>query len=183
LSADAADILAEVCKSLDTTIQDTKSLTFDLSYPVLYELGFEMAVEGWLVENIQEKHGIATEFYDDGKPKPLDDDISALLFRDVRELLINVVKHAHAQKVKVSIRRINNRIRVTVEDDGIGFNSDEILSSPVRKQGFGLFSIRERLGQLGECFEIESKAGHGTKVAVTASLKRQSIKKEKRARK
>ena len=177
LSADVADILTEVCSSLDTAIQDTKSLTFDLSCPVLYELGFEMAVAGWLVENIQEKHGIKTEFHDDGKPKPLDDDVSALLFRDVRELLINVVKHARAHKVKVSVFRVDNRMCVTVEDDGVGFDPDEIVSVPARKCGFGLFSIRERLSQSGEVFKVNSKAGCGTKVTITASLKARAVKK------
>jgi signal transduction histidine kinase len=77
-------------------IQDIRTLTFDLSYPILYELGFETAVTEWLDEQIREKHEIQTEFRDDGQPKPLDDDIRALLFRNVRELLMNIVKHANA---------------------------------------------------------------------------------------
>jgi len=163
--------LAEVCDSLDQTIENTRLLTFDLSSPILYELGFEAAVAEWLVEQIQQKYGIATEFEDDGQHKPLDEDIRVLLFRDVRELLINVVKHAHAHKVKVTVRKVGSNIYVSVADDGVGFDIAEVSSIATKTGGFGLFSIRERLERLGGHLEVESKRGHGTKVTITAPLK------------
>ncbi|GAG56932.1 unnamed protein product, partial [marine sediment metagenome] len=174
-SRDIAGTLEEVCNSLDQTIQETKSLTFNLSSPILYELGFEAAVSEWLTERIQKKHHIATEFEDDGQPKPLDDDVRVLLFRDVRELLINVVKHANANKVKVSVRKVGSEIHVRVEDDGWGFDPAEIRVAAVKKGGFGLFSIRERLEQLGGHLEIESAPGHGTKATLIAPLKKEKI--------
>ncbi len=170
-SADIVKALSEVCESIDQTIQNTRSLTFDLSSPILYELGFEAAVAEWLDEHVYKKHGIAAEFLDDGQPKPLDDDIRVFLFRDVRELLINVVKHAHARKVKVSSRKVGSEIHVSVEDDGTGFNVSEITSIATKTGGFGLFSIRERLEQLGGRLKIESEAGRGTKVTIIAPLK------------
>ena len=173
-SADIAKTLDEVCSSLDQIIQNTRTLTFDLSSPILYELGFETAVAEWLTEQIQQKHSIATEFEDDGQNKPLDDDVRALLFRDVRELLINIVKHAKARKVKVSIRKAGSEIRVTVEDDGCGFNTREIAAVAAKKGGFGLFSIRERLEQSEGRLEIKSAPGQGTKVTVIAPLKTQA---------
>ena len=169
--ADVVKVLDEVCSSLDQTIQNTRSLTSDLSSPILYELGFEAAVAEWLAEQIRQRHGIETKFEDDGQFKPLDDDVCALLFRNVRELLINVVKHAQAHKVKVSIWRVNSEVHVSVEDDGVGFNLGDVTSAAARTGGFGLFSIRERLEQLGGHLEIESKRGHGTTVTVTAPLK------------
>ncbi len=174
-SGDFARALGEVCSSLDQTIRNTRLLTFDLSSPILYELGFEAAVAEWLTEQIQEKYGIESEFEDDGQPKPLGDDIRVLLFRDVRELLINVVKHAHAHKVKVSIRRVGSEIRVSVEDDGVGFDLAEVASIAAQTGGFGLFSIRERLEQLGGHLELESKLGHGTRVTIMAPLKEGKI--------
>jgi signal transduction histidine kinase len=142
-----------------------------LSYPILYELGFEAAVAEWLTDQIQEKHRIKTEFEDDGYQKPLDDDIRVLLFRNVRELLINVVKHAQANKVKVSIRRVNEHINVNVEDDGVGFDPIEVMSMATKRAEFGLFSIRERLEQLGGLIEIDSEPGRGSKITMTAPLK------------
>ncbi len=163
--------LSEVCDSLDRTIQDTKSLTFDLSYPILYELGFEAAVAEWLAEQIEAEHGIATEFEDDGRPKPLEEDIRVLLFRSVQEVLINVVKHADARKVRVFSRKVDNRIHVGVEDDGVGFNLSEVSSIAAETGGFGLFSIRERLEQVGGRLEVDSEPGRGTKVMIVAPLK------------
>jgi signal transduction histidine kinase len=101
----------------------------------------------------------------------MDVDISSLLFRNVQELLINVIKHSQANKVKVYSRRVNNQIQVSVEDDGVGFDVLELDSKPSRTGGFGLFSIRERLEHIGGRFEIESRPGHGTKVKLTAPLK------------
>jgi signal transduction histidine kinase len=149
-----------------------RSLTFDLSSPILYEFGFEEAVAEWLTEQVEKKYGIATEFEDDGLPKPLDDDIRVILFRNVRELLINVVKHARAKKIKVSIQKIGSRIRVCVEDDGVGFDSTKAESLITSKEAFGLFSIRERLEHLGGNLEIKSSPGCGCRITITSPLKR-----------
>jgi PAS domain S-box-containing protein len=167
-------ILKEVSDSLGKALDDMRTLTFDLSFPILYELGFEAAVAAWLVDQIQEKHGITTEFEEDKQPKPLDDDVRVLLFRDVRELLINVVKHANAKKVKVSIRKVGSEMYVSVEDDGRGFDTKKVAATAAKKGGFGLFSIRERLEQLGGHLEIESAPGCGTKATLIAPLKQKS---------
>jgi PAS domain S-box-containing protein len=172
-SDDIAGSLEEVCGNLDRIIQDTRTLTFDLSSPILYELGFEAAVSEWLEEQIGKKHGIKTKFEDDGRSKPLEDDIQILLFRNVRELLMNIVKHARAKNVKVSIHRIRQQIYISVEDDGIGFDHTKMASST----GFGIFSIRERLEQLAGHIEIESEQGRGTKIMMTAPLKCENIKR------
>ncbi len=164
--------LKDISNCLGQIIDDTRALTFDLSYPILYELGFEAAVAEWLTDQIQEKHRIKIEFEDDGHPKPLDDDICVLLFRNVRELLINVVKHAQASKVRVSICKVKDNMRVSVEDNGVGFEPVEVMSMVAKRAEFGLFSIRERLEQLGGQIEIDSEPGHGSKITMTAPLKR-----------
>jgi signal transduction histidine kinase len=163
--------LDEICGSLDEAIHNTRSLTFDLSSPILYELGFEAAVAEWLAEQVEQKYGIATEFEDDNKIKPLDDDIKVLLFRDVRELLVNIVKHASAKHVKVSVKRHGSYILICVEDDGVGFDIRRISSFGTDSSGFGIFSIKERLQQLGGRLVIESGPGRGCKVTITAPLK------------
>jgi PAS domain S-box-containing protein len=171
ISNEIIEPLGDISKCLGQIIDDTRALTFDLSYPILYELGFEAAVAEWLIDQIQEKHGIKTEFVDDGHNKPLDDDIRVLLFRNVRELLINVVKHARAHKVSVAIHKVNKHIRVSVEDDGIGFDPVEVASMAAKRAEFGLFSIRERLEQLGGQIEINSGPGRGSKITMIAPLK------------
>jgi len=163
--------LDEIYKHLDQIIGDMRSLTFDLGSPTLYELGLEAAVREYLNEEIQQKYGIKTEFEDDAQSKPLGDDVCALLYRAVRELLINVVKHAQAQQVKVSICKSNDNIRINVVDDGVGFKPPTEGFSSGKTAGFGLFSIRERLSYLGGSVEIESKPGQGTQVALAAPIK------------
>ncbi|NIP23132.1 MAG: PAS domain S-box protein [Phycisphaerae bacterium] len=173
------ETLNEINDSLGRIITSMRSLIFDLSSPVLYELGFEEAVAEWLTEQVERKYDIATEFEDDGLPKPLDDDIRVILFRNVRELLINVVKHARAKNIKVSIRKIGSRIHVSVEDDGVGFDSAGAESLITGKEAFGLFSIRERLEHLGGNLEIDSSPGCGCRITITSPLKREKISKDK----
>ncbi len=174
-SDDLTETLCEICDCLEQVIQDTRTLTFDLSSPILYELGFEAAVAEWLNEQIQEKYGVKTEFEDDQQPKPLDDDIRVLLFRNVRELLINVVKHSNARNVKVSVSKAGERIIVRVEDDGVGFDPAEAASKAAERATFGLFSIQERLEQLEGHLEIDSAPGRGSRITMTAPLKCKSI--------
>jgi signal transduction histidine kinase len=176
-SGELADAMEEVCERLGQIIKDTRTLTFDLSSPILYMMGFEAATDEWLTDEIKNKHGIETEFEDDGQHKPLDDDIRTVLFRNVRELLINVVKHAKASKVKVSVRKYQENIQVSIEDDGIGFDSSEIKSGAANGK-FGLFSIRERLERLGGHVEIGSKPGEGSKITMTAPLKKDNVVEE-----
>jgi PAS domain S-box-containing protein len=165
--------LKEVSDLLGKTISETRKLTFDLSSPILHELGFESAVAAWLNEEIEQKYSIAVELETDKKPTPLGNDTKTLLFRDVRELLINVVKHSRATKVKVSIRRIGDRISVCVEDNGIGFNPAEVAAKSAKEGGFGLFSIRQGLEQSGGLLEIESAPDCGCKITMLAPLEKE----------
>ncbi len=155
------------CKGyIEKTIQDIRTLTFELSPPVLYKRGFEPAVQ-WFAEYFQKQHNIRIDFVGNGRNKPMDDDMRALLFRSIQELLFNILKHAKAKRGKVSIINKNNNVVVHVEDNGVGFDTQEIQPS---LNGFGLFSIRERLDHLGGCMVIESRSGFGTRVTLKAPL-------------
>lgn len=169
---DISGPLREIRELVEQAIQYSRSLTSELSPPILYELGLEAAI-GWLTKQIQKQHGMMIEFENDEQPKPVDDRMRSLLFQCVRELLINVVKHAQAQKAKVVIRRDKDAIVITVQDDGVGFETSEMSSSSERMGGFGLFSIKERLNYLGGNFEIESGREKGTRVAIVVPLRRE----------
>ena len=175
--ASAAEI-AKISSSVENVIQETRTLTFELSNPILYELGLETAVAEWLNEQVQIKHGIATEFLDDGKAKPLDDNVKVVLFRNVRELLTNCIKHANAETIRVSIRGIDDSIEVIVEDNGAGFDSVQVRATAFKKAKFGLFSVRESLENIGGSFEIESKPGAGCKATMVAPIKNTQTNKE-----
>jgi PAS domain S-box-containing protein len=169
LPSELAKPLDEIYRHLDRIVQDTRSLTFNLSSPTLYELGLEAAIREWIYDEVQQKHRIFTEFEDDEQPKPLEDNVRALLYRSIRELLVNVMKHAQAQKVKVAIGRENNDVRINVIDDGIGFVPSQLSN---KRRGFGLFSIRERLNYLGGSIEIDTNPGQGTRITLIAPIKR-----------
>ncbi len=169
-SSEVAETLNEIHDLISQAIESTRHLTFELSPPVLYELGFEAAID-WLVRQMKERHGIAAEFKTDGKPKLLEDNIKVFLFQAVRELLVNVAKHAKAQKVSVSVQKVKGEIQVSVEDDGIGFDvSGTAGVGESGTRGFGLFSIRERLGYIGGRVNIESGLGRGTCVVLVAPI-------------
>ncbi|MGB8226350.1 MAG: PAS domain-containing protein, partial [Sedimentisphaerales bacterium] len=171
LPANLVEPLDEIYKYLDRIINDVRSLTSDLASPALHELGLEVAIREWLDEEVGQKYGIKTEFVDDAQLKPLDEDVGALLYRAVRELLINIIKHAKAQQVKVSIHKEKNKIRINVIDDGIGFKHPIENFASNKAKGFGLFSIRERLNCFGGSLEIDSKPNHGTRVSLVAPIK------------
>lgn len=166
--------VTEVTEALTQMMQEVRSLTFELSTPVLSEFGLETAISHWLEEQIEQKHGMDTTFTDDGQTKPLTEDIQALLFRSVRELLTNVVKHSQAQHVDMAVSRDGGQILICLEDDGIGFNPGEVVVGR-HAGGFGLFSIRERLSQMGGSLEIESSPGQGCRSLLRAPLLTSSL--------
>lgn len=166
--------LDEVSDFISEAINDTRSLIFEISPPILYDLGLEPALE-WLAESILHPHGIGAVFKNDGKEKPLEQNIRVLLFQCTREVLMNAVKHSQAKSVVVSVSRREFMVDVVVEDDGIGFESAEIESKSMRNTGFGLFSIRERLEHSGGILRVESKSGCGTRISLSAPITRGNI--------
>ena len=172
-SGSVSDLMApldEVTQIIKSTIQDVRSVMVDLSPPVLHELGFEAALE-WLAEQFHEQNKIPCGYEDDHQPKPLDEDIRILLFQSVRELLINIIKHAQARRAKISVLRKEDNIYVVVEDNGVGFKTSNYGSPMVVASGFGFFSIRERLSSIGGHMEIKSWKGKGSRVTLVAPLK------------
>jgi len=162
--------IGEISRYLDQSIQEIRSLTFQLSPPLLYEVGFEAAVE-WLGEEFEEKYGFKMEFQDDGKKKSLDEEASVALYQMVRELLLNVTKHAKAKRVRISIGKVSGKIKVIVADDGSGFDGSNGMRRKNKGSGFGLFNIRHRIEYMGGEFKIKSKINQGTSVTLMLPVK------------
>lgn len=162
--------LEEIKGVIEQVIQGVRSLTSDLSPPVLYEIGLAAAVE-WLAENVSKQYGIQVTVKNTRQFKKLDGDLQILLFQSVRELLTNILKHAQAQKVKIYIRKDKeNKIRIEVKDDGVGFDTARLTSNITKNGGFGLFNIRERFNNLGGHCDIQSQPGCGTRITIIAPL-------------
>ncbi len=151
--------LEEASAILEQTIEDTSTLTFDLSPPILYDLGLPSAL-GWLAERMRERHGLNVDVETGTIPR-MADEIAALLFRVIQELLMNVVKHAATDRAAVSVHMEDDRLLVEVSDRGVGFDP---TAASRKREGFGLFSVRDQVTRLGGRFNTESAPGAGSKV-------------------
>jgi len=162
--------LAAVRRLLECSIQDARSLIFDLSPPILYELGLNAALE-WLAERIQEQYHVPVEFESRFGDPELDDDQQVILFQVVRELLINVGKHSRASQGKVILSHEKPFLKIQVNDDGVGFDASRIFGPREQNGGFGFFSMRERLNYLGGGLEVRSRPGQGSQIILTVPQK------------
>jgi len=144
-------------------------LVTELGSPVLYELGLVPAVDS-LARQFRENLHFNVTFEDDKKPKPVSDDVKGFVFLAVRELLANVAKHANAANCTVSLKAEEEKLRVDIVDDGVGFDVKKIEALEAEEKGFGFFGIRERLEPLGGSLEMHSKPNGGTRVTLFAPL-------------
>lgn len=166
------EIVQEVMDILDRTMQDARSLSFELFPPVLYEMGLEEALD-WLVRHFSERTGIRCRVVTEGDRLDVPEDARSMLYHCIRELLANVTKHAQAGEVTVTLDYIHHFLTVVVEDDGKGFDvaREELrVPDPADTRGIGLFSIRERLRVLNGRMLVDSKPGRGCRVFLSFPL-------------
>jgi PAS domain S-box-containing protein len=168
-SSPHAEEIAGALALVEQALEATRSLTSELSPAVLNHLGLVPALES-LVERFQEEYGIRVNVTCHAPPVRLAEDVRGFLFRAVRELLVNVVKHAGAKEAEVSVECSGERLQVTVQDDGSGFDSSMIGPPWQRGRGFGLFSIGERLDYLGGQLSVNSQLGRGTLVKLVVPI-------------
>jgi PAS domain S-box-containing protein len=158
-SAKLRDDLADL---VSRAHQRTESLTFQLSPPILRDMGLTAAVE-WLAEDLERAYGLSVHVEHDGEPS-LDEPTRVTVFRSVRELLINAARHARTDAASVKLARDGSLLRVEIEDRGVGFDAERST------QGFGLLSARERVEGLGGRFEVESEVGGGTRARIVVAM-------------
>ncbi len=163
------DELNGITSILDQTINHTQTLTFDLYPTVLYQQNLEVAIS-WLAERMQQQHGIRFSIDDDRREKPIADEMRHILFLAVREIFVNIIKHAEAKNVTIKLFSDGTFFYIGIIDDGVGFETEEITSSH-NGGGFGLFNIRQRLMNIGGSLDITSAPAKGTRVTIVAPLK------------
>ena len=163
-SDDVRGRLEEVCQQLDDAIKQTRELTFELSPSTLYTLGLPAAIEE-LAEQFAESEGFHCRVECLGECASLNEQVRSMLYRAVRELLVNVAKHAEAKNVEITFSHDEQSLRIAVQDDGRGFDAST-LNGRGKISGFGMLSVRERLVRVGGAFAVESQEGKGTKVTL-----------------
>jgi signal transduction histidine kinase len=167
-SADRIADFDQVACLITDAIEQTRSALFQLSPQVLYEVGLEAAIED-LAERVQSTFRLRVTITDDGAIKPLGDDLRVLVFRCIQELVMNVVKHAKASEAVVSLALVDGTLQASVSDDGVGFSHSQ-RNRKSRMDGYGLFSIRERVHHFGGEISIRSQPGKGTQVTINLPL-------------
>lgn len=165
LSKKTKHIICESSKLIDSAISDSRLLTYDLSPPILYELGLIAAIK-WKLNQVEEKTGISTIFISNEEVISINNNHRILIYRIVCELLLNIIKHANAKLISIEIIRNDKNYQIMVTDNGIGFDYKNIsgLSKPL---GYGLFSIIERIETIDGKFILESGNKSGTTATIT----------------
>lgn len=152
---------------INQCIEQSRSLTAELSPPVLYDVGLAAALE-LLGRQMQQKYEMAVQVKSERGVDPIDESVRVLLFQAVRELLFNAYKHSQAKEVCVLAQAEGDEICVTVSDCGVGFDPLSLDGEATASTSFGLFSIRERIKLLGGSLEVDSAPGRGTRITVAA---------------
>jgi PAS domain S-box-containing protein len=169
LSSDLPISIREVRELIGDAIKELRSQIFRISPPILHMVGFEAAVES-LCGKYQEDCGINVVFIDDGKKKLIEEDLRGTLYTMVRELLLNVAKHAKAKNVVVSVEKVEENVEIRVADDGVGFDPSQACQPTGKKSCLGLFSIKQRVEYLGGTLNTDSEPGRGTRITLIVPL-------------
>jgi PAS domain S-box-containing protein len=173
--AEARNQIDAARKGLDQAIDNVRRIMSGLSPVAIDERNLRGVID-WAIDTMQE-YGLHVRVEDDGRHKPLGRDLLVLLGNIVRELLLNVSKHAKTLTAHVSLRRSGESAIITVRDAGKGFKMN---ARPLgRRSGFGLYSVRERLQLMDGQMDLRSKPGKGTVVVLTVPLQKPSRKKGK----
>jgi len=165
-----AEALEEIQGFVVQAIKETRSLMTKLSPPVFYELGLNAALE-WLMQYFEEQHNLKIAYRGKNNSISLDEDVQILMLQATRELLMNIVKHAGVKEAEVILRANGKQIKIDVIDHGAGFEVSKMGTPVDWRGGFGIFSIHERLRNLGGQLQIRSKRGQGTHFTLTAPHK------------
>ncbi len=163
------DSIKYIRNLLNGAIDSTRSLTFELSSSLLYELGLEEALHQ-LSEHVQEHYGIRFYFGADEEIKPLGEDERLILYQASSELIFNIAKHSHANNATVTVKRVDNNIEIQTSDNGVGFDLGSLTGEFNGSGGYGLFNVTERLRHINAQFEIHSNPGRGTQATIRAPI-------------
>jgi signal transduction histidine kinase len=154
--------LESILKLSEETAVAIRNLTFEISPPVIKELGFDAALD-WLADMVERRFGVRVAHNASENKLPWSEDNAMFAFRAVQELVVNAAKHSGTQGVNVSVSTEGSTVVIAVEDDGKGFDVAELQHHGGHLKGFGIFSIMERARGVGGELEVQSKPGHGTK--------------------
>jgi signal transduction histidine kinase len=163
--------LKEIKGILDEVIQQVRTLIFNVSPPILYDLGLEAALDS-LVVMARKNDGAHIHYRTADVSELLGRELSVVLFRAVRELLNNATKYAKAGNIAIELAAQDGAVSITVEDDGVGFDAGAVLAYKSDHFGYGLFSVRERLKNYDGTMQITTHKGEGTRITLSVPVQK-----------
>ncbi|HSM59022.1 MAG TPA: PAS domain S-box protein [Candidatus Sulfomarinibacteraceae bacterium] len=164
--------LARIEQLVTDVIDATRSLTTQLQSPAVRQEALESSFQ-WLRQIMAEQYGLQVEVEIEGDCRLNEVARRELVVRSVRELLFNVVKHAGVRRAQLRAVRQEDRLRVEVADDGVGFDLEAVTSGEDGRTGMGIGIIRERLQLFGGTFGLETGKGEGTRAVIELPLPRE----------
>lgn len=159
--------LDEINDAILTTVYLTRSLSIDLSPPILQNEGLSEALS-WLATQLKQQHGLSVEVVREEQVPISDDDLRVLLFQTVRELLFNVIKHAGVAEASVTLGRVDDCIRIEISDRGKGFDVELVWSDSLRSHG--IRQNQQRLALMGGSLQIKSSPHSGTQAIIECPI-------------
>jgi PAS domain S-box-containing protein len=158
--------LQQAITMVQTTVEEVRSISMDLRPSMLDDLGI-LPTLSWLCRQFRAAHlGIVVETDIQVAEADIPGALKTSIFRIVQEAMNNVAKHASADRVRISLTRLDGRLELVVEDNGRGFDPEALASEDGARSGFGLASMRERAELSSGTFRIESRRGGGTAAQV-----------------
>jgi signal transduction histidine kinase len=158
--SDDSDLsISNIRQRLNHALNETKTLNFDLCPPVLYSLGLSAAIQQ-AGEQLCSGQKIHFQFFENCSIE-ISTDLRYFLFRSCRELMINSIKHAQPSHLFVAINEFGEKLKIVIHDDGIGFSHEHLMQTQ-SNDGFGLFSIQERLNYFGGRMKLYTRNSIGS---------------------
>jgi signal transduction histidine kinase len=155
--------LRGVRDEVDAVIGETRALTAEFAPPALFKLGLRAALESLVTDQVI-LAGLTVRVTESGSPASLPEPTQLLAWRAVRELLINVLKHADADAALVELAWRDGAVGIVVTDWGVGFDPTVLSPTSDQTPGFGLIHLRERLLHMGGSFAVRSRPGDGSRI-------------------
>jgi len=166
----AAQQLTDLKKLNAQALQELHHVIRDLRPSVLDDLGLVPALNAQ-VRDFESRTGVRIDFEVKGRKRRIRPDLETIIFRIAQEALTNIAKHAEAEAVNVRLTIKPSSMKLTIADDGRGFDADEVLYRNVsQRSAWGLLGIQERVALVGGFCSIESEPGKGTTIRATIPL-------------
>jgi signal transduction histidine kinase len=160
--------LTDVVSIVNDLIRQTRDLTFDLHPAMLEDLGLVPTLRGFADEFRRRTHA-ELSVSEAGESHKLPSPLASYLFRSIKEVVSNAVRHGNAREIIVTVHWMDGLLRIVVDDDGSGFDAQAALA-PNARRGLGLAGIDERLSSLGGKLRLESQPGQGARVILESPI-------------